>query len=180
MAWYGDKLIVTASNGDHSNNAMFVFSMKHILQATVSGDAIGRVSGGYSAHGYQSVMPAIGSYGLSAKCSAADSAGVPCFASVSVDRSTTPDSIVANEWFSSGGTQPARLFRYGLAAPSESGMPLAADSSGLVRAAEAYRTKVVGVQGALSYRTPPPVSAAGTCPRRAAAPDSTVCRGGRI
>jgi hypothetical protein len=154
MAWYGDKLIITASNGDRSNNALFVFSMKHILQATVNSDAIGRVSGGYSARGYQYVMPAIGSYGLSSKCSSADSSGVPCFASISVDRSTSPDSIVANEWFSSGGTQPARLFRYALAAPSESGMPLATEGAGRVHATEAYRTNVVGVQGALSYTDP--------------------------
>ena len=55
--WYGDKLIVTASNGDASHNALFVFSMAHILQASVNSDAVGKTAGGYSAHGYQYIMP---------------------------------------------------------------------------------------------------------------------------
>ncbi|MER7794491.1 hypothetical protein [Streptomyces sp. NPDC097640] len=151
MVWYGDKLIVTASNGDASQNALYVFSMKHILQATVNSTAIGKVSGGYSAHGYQYLMPAIGSYGLSGKCSSANDDGVPCFGSISLDRSATPDRLVANEWFSSGGTQPARLFRYDLAAPGGA-MPLAVDGTGKAKAADAYETKAVGVQGVLSYQ----------------------------
>lgn len=151
MVWYGDKLIVTASNGDAHNNAMFVFSMKHILQATKNSREIGKVDGGYSAHGYQYVMPAIGSYSLNGKCSSANDDAVPCFASISLDRSSSPHRIVANEWFSSGGTQPARLFRYDLA-PVTNDMPLAVNGSKKASAADAYETKAVGVQGALAYQ----------------------------
>ncbi|WKK26294.1 hypothetical protein QZH56_12265 [Streptomyces olivoreticuli] len=151
MTWYGDKLIVTASNGDAHNNALFVFSMKHILRATANGHEIGKVSGGgYSAHGYQYLMPAIGSYSLSAKCDAKTDQGTPCFGSISLDRSTSPDSIVANEWFSSGGGQPARLFRYSLSAPGGA-MPLAVDGGGHAASTEAYETRAVGLQGALSH-----------------------------
>lgn len=150
MVWYGDKLIVTASNGDAHNNALFVFSMKHILQATKNDHAIGKVDGGYSAHGYQYLMPAIGSYSLNGKCSSANDDAIPCFASLSLDRSG-PKRIVANEWFSSGGTEPARLFRYDLA-PVTNDMPLAVNGSGKATAADAYETKAVGVQGALSYQ----------------------------
>ncbi|MEU1800594.1 hypothetical protein [Streptomyces sp. NPDC019937] len=151
MVWYGDKLIVTASNGDAHDNALFVFSMKHILQATKNGHEIGKVDGGYSAHGYQYLMPAIGSYSLNGKCSSANDDAIPCFASISLDRSSTPNRLVANEWFSSGGTEPARLFRYDLA-PVTNDMPLAVSGAKKAAAADAYETKAVGVQGALSYQ----------------------------
>ncbi|MFK0292618.1 hypothetical protein ACIQU6_19365 [Streptomyces sp. NPDC090442] len=151
MAWYGDKLIVTAANGDAHRNALYVFSMKHLLRATVRSSAIGKVSGGYAAHGLQYVMPAIGSYSLTSACDSSAGHGTPCFASVSLDRSAGAPSIVANEWFSSGGSQPARLFRYRLAAP-DSAAPLATDGKGHAPATEAYRTAAVGLQGAVSHQ----------------------------
>lgn len=150
MVWFGDKLIVTAKGGDPSTNALYVFSMNHILQATVSSNAIGRVSGGYSAHGYQYVMPAIGSYGLSKKCDSA--AGIACPAHVSLDRSATPDSIVLNEYQPSGTPKIGKMWGYQLAAPSESGMPLLKDSSGYVNVSEMFTADMAGAQGALSYR----------------------------
>ncbi|MGW1211449.1 hypothetical protein ACWD5F_17650 [Streptomyces sp. NPDC002499] len=147
--WFGDKLLVTASNGDASHNALYVFSMAHILQASVNSSAIGKVSGGYSAHGYQYVMPAIGSYSLSGKCDSATSDNLPCFASITLDRSTDPPTIVANEWFSSGGSEPARIFRYKLAAPGGA-MPLVT-SGGQATASAAFKTKAVGLQSVLAH-----------------------------
>ncbi|WP_406470284.1 hypothetical protein [Streptomyces sp. NBC_01615] len=124
MVWYGNKLLVTASRGDDSDNALFVFDFTHILQATVNSHEIGQVSGGYSARGYQYIMPAIGSYSLGGGCSGTSITGYPCFDGLTMDRSTSPYSIVANEWRTTGGdAQPARIFRYALAAPG-SAMPL--------------------------------------------------------
>jgi hypothetical protein len=149
--WYGDKLIVTASNGDASHNALFVFSMAHILQASVNGDAVGKTAGGYSAHGYQYIMPATGSYSLSQKCDPDTDDNTPCVAAITLDRTTSPYSLVANEWFSSGGAQPARIFRYQLAAPGGA-MPLTVDGNGKANVLPGVlETKAVGLQSVLAY-----------------------------
>ncbi|MEU1041195.1 hypothetical protein ACFYP4_01985 [Streptomyces sp. NPDC005551] len=153
MVWYQDKLIVTAKNGADHDNALFVFDMHRILRANVDSDAVGKVSGGYSAHGYQYVLPAVGSYNLTGgACTSSHDNAVPCFASVSLDRTSTPDSLVANEWFSSGGTQPGRLWRYYFSTASDRTGLLGSNASGLVNADEAYETKAVGVQGVLSHK----------------------------
>ncbi|MFI1510343.1 hypothetical protein [Streptomyces sp. NPDC020597] len=149
MVWYQDKLIVTSWEKDADNNVMYVFDMKRILQATVNSSTVGKVSGGWSAGGYQYVMPAIGSYSLAGgACNSANDDSLPCFGSISLDRSSTPDSLVATEWFSSGGTQPARIWRYDFG--SDPGY-LATDGSGRVNASQAYETKAVGLQGVLSH-----------------------------
>ncbi|MFD7813531.1 hypothetical protein ACFV6E_11375 [Streptomyces sp. NPDC059785] len=153
MVWYQDKLIVTAKNGADHDNALFVFDMHRILQANVNSTAVGAVDGGFSAHGYQYVLPAIGSYSLTGgACTASSDDKVPCFASVSLDRTSTPDSLVANEWFSSGGTQPARIWRYSYSTESDRTGLLALGSGDLVNAKEAYETEAVGIQGVLSHR----------------------------
>ncbi|MFJ9964637.1 hypothetical protein [Streptomyces avermitilis] len=153
MVWYQDKLIVTAKNGADHNNALFVFDMHRILRANVDSSAVGKVSGGYAAHGYQYVLPAIGSYDLTGgTCTSGNDNAIPCFASLSLDRTSTPDSLVANEWFSSGGTQPARVWRYYYStAASRTGL-LGSNSSDVVNADEAYETKAVGLQGVLSHK----------------------------
>jgi hypothetical protein len=153
MVWYQDKLIVTAKNGADHNNALFVFDMHRILQANVNSDAVGKVSGGYSAHGYQYVLPAIGSYDLTGgACTASNDNAVPCFGSISLDRTSTPDSLVAGEWFSSGGTEPARIWRYYYSTASDRTGLLGSNSSDNVNADEAYETKAVGLQGVISHK----------------------------
>jgi hypothetical protein len=152
MVWYQNKLYVTAYNGDPDHNALYVFDMGRILQATVNSSAVGKTSGGWSADGYQYVMPAIGSYSLSGACTATTDTALPCFASISLDRSSTPDSLVANEWFSSGGTQPARVWRYDFTTSTSDPAWLATDSSGQANATQAYETSAVGLQGVLSYK----------------------------
>ncbi|MEU9882792.1 hypothetical protein [Streptomyces phaeochromogenes] len=153
MVWYQDKLIVTAKNGADHNNALFVFDMNRILQADVNSTEIGKVSGGWSARGYQYVMPAIGSYNLTGgACSASNDNAVPCFGSISLDRTSTPDSLVANEWFSSGGSEPARVWRYYYSTASDRTGLLGSNASDNVNADEAYETKAVGLQGALSHK----------------------------
>ncbi|WP_327287539.1 hypothetical protein [Streptomyces sp. NBC_01198] len=150
MVWFGDNLIVTGRAGDGSNNALYVFSMKHILQAQVNSTAVGKVSGGFSADGYQYVMPAVGSYSQPGACTMANDTAIPCFASVSLDRTTTPFSIVANEWFSSSGGPAARIFRYELAAPG-GGMPLEDSGTGTVNAGQLLKSSAVGLQSVLAH-----------------------------
>ncbi|MFD9188304.1 hypothetical protein ACFWCA_08785 [Streptomyces phaeochromogenes] len=153
MVWYQDKLIVTAKNGADHNNALFVFDMNSILRADVNSTEIGKVSGGWSARGYQYVMPAIGSYNLTGgACSASNDNAVPCFGSISLDRTSTPDSLVANEWFSSGGSEPARVWRYYYSTASDRTGLLGSNASDNVNADEAYETKAVGLQGVLSHK----------------------------
>lgn len=153
MVWYQDKLIVTAENGAAHNNALYVFDMHRILQADVNSSAIGKVGDGYSAHGYQYVLPAIGSYSLTGgKCTASNDNAVPCFGSISLDRTSTPNSLVANEWFSSGSTEPARLWRYHFSTALDRTGLLGANADGVVNADEAYETEAVGLRGAISHK----------------------------
>ncbi|MFG3265238.1 MULTISPECIES: hypothetical protein [Streptomyces] len=143
MAWYQDKLLVTADDGDRA--ALYVYDVNRIHRATVAGEAVGRVPGGWSAHGAQYVLPAVASYRLSG------GSGAPRPATVSLDRSTAPDSLVAGEWTLDDGDRGARLWRYAFdTAPGRAGF-LAGDSAGRVAATEAYRTKATGVRGVLSY-----------------------------
>ncbi|MER6786138.1 hypothetical protein ABT330_16190 [Streptomyces sp. NPDC000658] len=144
MVWHQDKLLVTADDGDRA--ALYVYDMNRVQRATVAGDAVGRVPGGWSAHGYRFVLPAVGSYRLDG------GADAPRPATVSLDRSTAPDSLVAGEWTLGDGDRGARLWRYPFsAAPGRTGL-LAADTAGRVRASQAYETKLTGVRGVLAYR----------------------------
>ncbi|WP_203922415.1 hypothetical protein [Rugosimonospora africana] len=149
MAWYGDKLFVTAHWGDADNNQIYVFSMSQILQAQVNSTAVGKVSGGYAAGGYQYVMPAIGSYSVASgvACNPSTDTAVPCFDAGSLDRSTSPVSLLVNDWFSSGGTQPARLIRYNFGSDGN----LSLNASGQAVASEVYETPIVGIQGSMSH-----------------------------
>ena len=144
MILYADKLLVTAV-GD-STVAVRVFSLSHILQMTDSSATIGKTSSGWAAYGYQYALPQIGYYTYAAgACTMANNTGTPCFSSISLDRSTSPDSLVAAEYFDDG--QGSRLFRY----PFGSDYLLKSDSGGAVSATEAYRSGVANAQGVLSY-----------------------------
>jgi len=146
MVWYQDKLIVTAAHGA----GLLVFDLHRILRADVNSGAVGRVSDGYSADGYQYVLPAIGSYELpGGACTADSDRAVPCFGSLSLDRTTAPDSLVATEPSRSGGDR-ARVWRYSYStAAYRAG--LLADSRGYVDAVQAYETRASGVSGVLSH-----------------------------
>ena len=144
MVWYGDKLLVSAVG--NSRVAIRVFDLDHILQATDGSATIGRTAGGWAAYGYQYVMPEVGRYEYAAgACTMANNTGTPCFSSISLDRSTSPDSLVAAEYFDDG--TGSRLFRY----PFGAGYLLAATSSGAVTASAAHRSGVANAQGVLSW-----------------------------
>lgn len=148
MVWYRDKLIVTAEHGE----GLLVFDLHRLLRADVDSGAVGRVGHGYSAAGYQYVLPAIGSYDPEGgACTRGRDHAVPCFGSLSLDRTTTPASLVATE---AAGDRPerTRLWRYAFStAAYRTG--LLADAQGHVSAVEAYTTRGSGISGALSHRS---------------------------
>ena len=142
MVWYGDKLIVTAVG--NTGTALLVYSMAKIWQMNSGASAIGLQSDGkYAAYGYQYVMPQIGSYAYtSGTCSMASATAIPCFSSISLDRTTVPDSLVTSEYFSDSALH-GRLIRYPMGSdyrPANSATP-----------SEAYVTQVGNQQGVLSH-----------------------------
>ena len=146
MAWYGDKLYVSATGA--SSTGIRVFSMTEILQVSDASAAIGKTSSGYAAYGYQYVMPEVGFYSYaSGTCTSSTDTGVPCFASISLDRSTTPDSLTAVEYFNDPGLH-GRVYRYNLGGAN---YLLSANASGYTPATQAYRTRVGNMQGVLSW-----------------------------
>jgi hypothetical protein len=145
MAWYGDKIYVSAVG--NTSTAIRVFSTKHILQMTDSASAIGRTSGGYAAYGYKYAMMQVGYYTYSGgACDMDSDTGIPCFSSLSLDRSTSPASLVTTEYFSDQ-TLHGRLYRYGMGAD----FLLAANSAGTVAATNAFRGYVGNMQGVLAH-----------------------------
>jgi hypothetical protein len=160
MVWYGDKLFVSGVGG--SSAAIRVFSTNKILQASSASDTIGKTADGkFAAYGYQYVLPQIGWYSYtSGKCDGSSNTAVPCFSSISLDRSTVPNSLVTTEYHPFVSGQPAktgRLYRYNFksAADIPSGGTndylLRTSSSGATPAPVAYRTDVTNMQGVLSY-----------------------------
>ncbi|VVJ22428.1 Secreted protein [Amycolatopsis camponoti] len=140
MAWLGDKIYVTAVG--NTSTAIRVFSTKHILQLTdTTSDAIGKTSAGYAAYTYKYAMMQVGYYTYAGgTCSMASDTGVPCFSSISLDRSTSPASIVTTEYFSDQSLH-GRLYRF----------PMGTDYLLTGTAAEAFRSSVGNMQGVLSH-----------------------------
>ncbi|MDN3021709.1 hypothetical protein [Streptomyces sp. S.PB5] len=142
MVWYQDKLLVTAAEG------LYVYDMDRVQRTTVDSPAVGRVAGGgWAGHGYRWVLPAVGSYTLAG----GEAAAHPDY--ISLDRSTSPDSLVASEWVSADADRAVRLWRYDLGTTSDRAGLLATDPAGYARVNEAYETKTAGVGPVLSYRS---------------------------
>ncbi|MEU0738800.1 hypothetical protein [Streptomyces sp. NPDC006134] len=144
MVWYGDKLLVTAGAGDRE--ALYVYDMDRVLRATVGAEAVGRVPGGWSAHGYRYVLPAVAAY------RPAD--GAPRPAALSLDRTADGAGVVAGERVPADAGRPARLWRYALGEDPARPGPLAADAAGHVDAVEAHETRAAGIGGLLAHRPP--------------------------
>ncbi|MFE6406833.1 hypothetical protein ACFVOR_07840 [Streptomyces sp. NPDC057837] len=145
MVWYQDKLLVTTREGDR--DALYVYDLDRIQRATVDAEAVGRVRGGWAAHGSRYVLPAVGSYTLPG------GGDVPRPATVSLDRSTAPDSLVAGEWVPADSDRPTRLWRYALSRdPARSGL-LATDSAHRAEPVEAYESETADLRGVLAYRS---------------------------
>jgi hypothetical protein len=145
MAWYGDRLFVTGA--DNAETAIRVFSMSRILKTNDISAKIGKTGIGSAAYGYKYVMPQIGYYDhAGGVCDTGSDIGVPCFSSLSLDRSTSPPSLVTSEYFDHAALR-GRLYRYSLGLDH-----LLIAPGGNVTATEAYRSNVGDVQGVLSWR----------------------------
>jgi hypothetical protein len=141
MVWYQGKLLVTAPDG------LYVYDMHRVQRTSVDNAAVGRINGGWAAHGYRYVLPAVGFY-RPAPGSAAARLGT-----ISLDRSTAPDSLVASEWTPADSDRHALLWRYSFdSALARAGL-LATDSARSARAVETYETEASGIEGVLSYRS---------------------------
>ena len=91
------------------------------------------------------MLPAVASY-------ATADPGAPRPGGISLDRTTTPDSLVVHEATAPDEEGPTRLWRYAFSKdPARTGL-LSTDTSGTARAVEAYETEASGVQGVLSRR----------------------------
>ncbi|MBZ9642439.1 hypothetical protein [Streptomyces sp. PSKA30] len=135
MVWYQDKLLVTGDEG----RALYVYDLDRIQRTTTDTDdaATDRTPGGPAARGIGYVLPAVGSYRLP---------GGTRMGGLSLDRSTTPDSLVASESVPADDDRPTRLWRYSLSDdPSGAGLLTTGPY-------EAYETKATDVRGVLSYR----------------------------
>ncbi|MFI9599514.1 hypothetical protein ACIHCX_06450 [Streptomyces sp. NPDC052043] len=157
MVWYRDKLLVTTSGAER--DALYVYDLRRIHRATVGGDAVGRVAGGWSAHGYRWVLPAVASYrpadGNCVRAAGADPSTRPCPDGLSLDRSSTPASLVASQAVPADDGRRTRLWRYAFSGdPARSGL-LATDSGSTVVPDEAYVTKTDDIRGVLSHRPAP-------------------------
>ncbi|GGZ31896.1 hypothetical protein [Streptomyces poonensis] len=159
MVWYQDKLIVTAGNGTAQDDTLLVFDLDRVLRADVEDDAIGRVDGGWSAHHHRYVLPAVGSYRpTGGPCTTARDDAFPCLASLSLDRTSTPHSLVAVESPASdsapdsGDDEPTRVWRYPFSTSADRTGLLGAGPFGYVDAEEAYETEAAGVRSVLSHR----------------------------
>jgi hypothetical protein len=158
MAWYEDKLIVTArgprSRGGQ-DDSLYVFDLARFLRADVTdSETIGRSGNGWSAHHYRYALPAIASYSppRARGCDARDDDGVPCLGSLSLDRTSTPPGIVASERPAPGGARPTRVWRYALDITGDrTGLPATGRASMAVPT-EAYETEASGVRGVLSHQ----------------------------
>lgn len=144
MAWYGDKVYVSAVG--NTGTAIRVFSTQHILRMTDSASTIGKTAAGYAAYGYEYAMMQVGYYTYAGgTCDMSSDTAVPCFSSISLDRSTAPDSLVTTEYFANQSLH-GRLYRYDMGAD----FLLNANSSGVVAATGAYRSYVGNMQGVLA------------------------------
>ncbi|MBG0851652.1 hypothetical protein I2W78_07300 [Streptomyces spinoverrucosus] len=127
MVWYQDKLLVTGDEG----RALYVYDLDRIRRASADTAATAP-----PARGDRYTLPAVRSYRLTGARIGA----------LSLDRSTTPDSLVASESVPDGD-RSTRLWRYALDDdPSDAGLL----STG---ALEAYETKAADVRGVLAHRS---------------------------
>ena len=136
LAWYGHHLYVA-----DTYNGFRVFDMDHLWQvSTGDGTKIGRQSdGSYHAYDYAYVLPQTAAYTHSTD------GGYTAlrFSAVSVDRTSTPDSLIVAEYANPGtGTRLARI-------PIDyTNRLLATGADGYARANEAHLVNFTSMQGA--------------------------------
>jgi hypothetical protein len=90
LAWFGNLLYVA-----DTGKGFRVFDMSRIMQVATDTDVIGCAAGACHAGLYKYVVPQIGAYGTGSSCT-------PIFSYVSLDRSTSPPSLVSGEYCTTG------------------------------------------------------------------------------
>ncbi len=146
IAWYGDYLYVV-----DTAHGLRVFDLRQLWPVDPSdGSTIGRGSDGhYYAAGYSYVAPQIGAYSQAGdgNCSPPPTGTTDplCFSSLSLDRSTSPPSLLTSEYYA--GAAGSRLVRWSI--DPATGL-LAPAGDGVVHAVAAYRSPHSDVQGAVS------------------------------
>jgi hypothetical protein len=133
IAWYGSYLYVA-----DTNHGLRVFDVRRMLRTTSSAKGVVGAAGGgkYAAAAYRYVLPQVSAYQQPA-------GGDLVFSFVSVDRGSSPQSLVTGEYRK--GKPGGRLVRWPLDPPSDR---LAGGAD--VHANGAYVMPQTNVQGALS------------------------------
>lgn len=132
IAWVGDYLYVV-----DTGTGFRVFDLTRILRVSAAEDLMGYSAGTYYAHGYAYVIPQIGTLADDTACNAR-------FSFVSLDRTTTPPSLLSGEY--DAASIAGRLYRWPLAAD---GRPQLVEGARLVPDGAWYMGHS-HVQGALS------------------------------
>ncbi|MFI7537703.1 hypothetical protein [Streptosporangium sp. NPDC049376] len=132
VAWYGDLLYVA-----DTERGMRVFDTRQIFEVNGDGTTtIGRRGGVYTAFGYRYVMPQTGAWSRT---------GEARFSFATVDRSTTPGTLVSGEYVETR-QEAGRVARWAF----DQDGSLRADDAGVARAVDAYLLPEPKIQGALS------------------------------
>ncbi|WP_033434825.1 hypothetical protein [Saccharothrix syringae] len=136
--WYGHYLYLAATG-----TGFRVFDLRHLWQtSTTNGSAIGRQSdGSYQAYGYKYVLPQAFAYNQSTTNGYANIR----FSFASLDRTSTPDSVVVGEYANPGAG--SRIFRFPI---DYTDRMLTESSDGYAKATQAYDVSVQSMQGATS------------------------------
>lgn len=140
IMWYGNLLYVADTGGGFR-----VFDLDHLWQvSTGSASKIGRQSdGSYHAFDYKYVLP------QTAKFTDSTAGGYAQLqhSSVSLDRSSSPDSVVVSEYRSKDELAAGAQVRTIRVPIDYTNRYLKPASDGVIKATEAYRTDLESVQG---------------------------------
>lgn len=114
IAWLNNYLYVA-----DTKVGFRVFDMERILEVSDAQDSIGKSGSNYYAHSYKYVLPQVATYrqpAYATEGSCEPSATWMCFSSLSLDRSTTPDTLVVGEYLgersNSAAVDGGRVARY--------------------------------------------------------------------
>lgn len=157
IAWYGNMLYLVSSG----TRAIRVFDLRHIFRMTSGAKKVGCGAGVCSAAGAPFALPQIGTYTFPSGRPCERRTGTrPCFSSVSVDRSTNPDSLVTAEYTT---YQRGRILRWPL--DISTGKLRVAKGKSWIHPFEGWASPVRRMQGVTLYGNRGVV--AGLCPEGA-------------
>jgi hypothetical protein len=133
LAWVGDRLYVPVTTGGFR-----VFDLSRILKLDGLDDLLGPHAGHYDAHGYAYALPEIARYQADTTCA-------PRFSFVSLDRTSSPASLLSGEY--DANSIHGRLHRWPLATDGS----LDRTSEGRVVPDEAWFMGESHIQGGLAH-----------------------------